>query len=122
MRRAGFLFAFEDEAEIDRRLCILQTEAHRARQACAMIGALSSPAERAYKRHSGSIVFAVSPVDIVSRLIAHDRFPRIAFPARGIDRLSVVMRVERDRALCARRDQIRDNNRWRVFMFQKLSR
>jgi len=110
VRRARFFFTFKHETQI-----------HRGRDPRRAQGV-----ERGEHRDDRSFVIAhrareepplgierlrLSPIDVATFRIAHHRLPWIAFPTRRIDRLTIVMRVERDRPVRIGHAQICDDDR-----------
>src|SRR6516225_6347931 len=93
MRRPRFFFAFEKEAQIYPRL---HRQTAKSVERCehgddwSFIIA-SRTSEKAPFRIDG---FRVAPIDIVACVVTHDWVPWVAFPLRGIHRLSIVVGVE----------------------------
>ena len=119
MRRARLFFTFKNETKVHCRLDV--GEAQRVERGqhgddwrLIVPGRTREEAPLRIDR------LRFAPIDFRSRDVAHDRFPRSAFPLRAIDWLAIVMRVKRNRPLRAGRGEIGKNNRRRALDREQL--
>src|ERR1044072_9437144 len=114
MRRTRFFFAFKKEKQIHRRLHLKTAESvercERGDDRSLVIAGRTS--EKAPFRIDA---FRVAPINCVAFVVTHDRLPWFAFPLGDIDRLSIVVCVERNRSFRIWHYEIRDHDRRRAF-------
>src|SRR5213076_1951411 len=106
----SFFFSFEKEPEIDRRLHSgaahgVERGEHGNDRGLIVTGRTGEEAPFRVGR------LRAVPIDIVPGVVPHRWLPRLALPLRWVDRLSVVMGIERDGSFRVRRGEICDDNR-----------